>query len=507
MNPYDKFDGETSNASSNAYDKFDPASTPQPDLASQVPGTPPQKPQPALSPAPAFERFIHGPAETVLSVGSGMLAAPIGAAAGLARSLTSGKVGTQEGVREGEETAGKVSKALTYEPQTPSGRSQTEAVGRAFQDRSGLGMLSAINPSEGMAMASIAKPSAAVVKQAAAQSPEAFALKQGASKVGRAMRPNLDPQVVELAQKAESMGIKIPPDMLSDNKFLRLMGQASREVPLSGSGVAENRAAFNQAIIRSFGGDPMEGKISPKVFNDAMNRYGGMIGDISAKNPIPFSPQLAKKLEEHAFNAANFETADVAKIIRSYTDEMRGLGQAKGLIDGEAMRKLRTKLTGQMRRTNNGDLKHALSELDDTMLDAIQSTLGPEELQLFNQARRFYANGKTVEPLIAKAAVKGSGDMSPAALAGRVTATGGGKSAAARGKAGELADISAVGSRFMTEPGSSLTTERGLTYGLLGGSGFANPMLPAGLWGLANAYNRLGPRISRGMIPQPPAGQ
>lgn len=498
MNPYDKFDPAPSpkrTASGNPYDQFDPGSSPS--LVSQIPGEPaPIEPDKTTG----MLDKVKGAGEAALSIGSGALAAPIGAAAGIGRSLTSGQIGTPPGVQAGQETAGKVSKALTYQPGTQAGQDIMGGLGRAFESSK----LGGLGPTEALAAGSIAKPSAGALKQAAAQSPEAFALKQGASKVGQAMRPNLDPQVAELAQKAQEMGMKIPPDMLSDNKFLRLLGQASREVPLSGSGVAGNRVAFNRAIIKAFGGDVRAEKISPQVFDQAMKQHGEMIGGISAKNPVPYSPQLAKRLEEHAFNAANFETSDVAKIIKSYTDEMGKLGRAKGMIDGEALRKLRTKLTGQMRRTNNGDLKHALSELDDTMLDAIQSTLGPEELQAFNQARRFYANGKTVEPLIAKAATKGQGDMSPAALAGRVTATSGGKSAAARGKAGDLADISAVGSRFMTEPGSSITAERGLTYSVLGGSGLANPLIPAGLYGAANAYNRLGPRITRGMIPRPP---
>lgn len=500
--PWEKYQAAP-DAGSKPWEKYGAGATvPKGDLVSQIPGEAapiePDKPTGMLD-------KVRGTGEAIMSVGAGAIAAPIGAMAGIGRTLTSGKFGTPEGVQQGSETASRVSSNISqqFRPPSRAGQDIMGGVGRAFESSK----LGGLGPTEALAAGSIAAPSARVLKQAAKQSPEAFALKEGAGKVGRAMRPNLDPQVAELAQKAQGMGIKIPPDMLSDNKFLRIIGQASREVPLSGSKVPENRAAFNRAIIKAFGGDERADKISPQVFDQAMKRHGGTIGDISAKNPVPYSPQLAKKLEEHAFNAANFETADVAKIIKSYTDEMGGLGRAKGVIDGEALRKLRTKLTQQMRRTNNGDLKHALSELDDTMLDAIQSQLGPQELQAFNQARQFYANGKTVEPLIAKAAAKGQGNMSPAALAGRVTATSAGKSATARGSGGDLADISAVGNRFMTEPPSSLTAERGLTYGILGGlggAGFANPLIPATIYGGANLYNRLGPRITRGMIPRPP---
>lgn len=454
--------------------------------APPVPGQIPPPPQ-----SPDLMDRMKGGAEANLSLVSAIPAGVAGGAAGLWRGLTGGKYGTAEGGREASARASEVAGKLTYAPRTETGQDILSTAGK-WMDES---KLAGLNPAQGMTAASIARPSAAAAAQAGGRA---------AAKGAAAITPKVEPQVAQLAQRASEMGIKIPPDMLTDNKFLRLLGQASRDVPLSGSGVAENRGAFNQAIIKAFGGDPTATKISPQVYAKAMNEHGSTIGNISAKNPIPFDPQFVKKLDEMAFNSANFETADVAKVIKSYTDEIRGLGQAKGVIDGEAFRKLRTKLTGQMRRTSDGDLKHALSELDDHMLDAVQAQLSPQELQAFNQARQFYANGKTVEPLIAKAASKGSGDMSPAALAARVTGSSSGKSAVAKGRGGDLADISAVGNRFLTEPGSSMTAERGLTYGAMGGGGFVNPLIPASIYGAANLYNRLGPRLARGMIPTPP---
>jgi hypothetical protein len=65
---------------------------------------------------------VQGVGEAGRSVLSGMFAAPVGALAGIAGTLTSGKYGTQQGIQAGQKTAQNVQEALTYQP--PSQRGQ-----------------------------------------------------------------------------------------------------------------------------------------------------------------------------------------------------------------------------------------------------------------------------------------------------------------------------------------------------------------------------------------------
>lgn len=62
-----------------------------------------------------------------------------------------------------------------------------------------------------------------------------------------------------------------------------------------------------------------------------------------------------------------------------------------------------------------------------------------------------------------------SGNISPAALLGRVTANGAKKEAVATGRGGDLAQLAAIGQQFMKDgvPNSG-TPERLAAYGLLG---------------------------------------
>lgn len=477
-NPFDRFDNQGRGAAApggNYFDRFD-AAAPDRD-AKWIPDVPPQpKPAPPLQ----LGDRIKGAGEAARTLATGMVAQPLGTIAGVANDLA-GRAGLRPPV-SGADYASDFMQRNIRQPQTEAGREVLSGIGDVM-DRTKL--------------AGIGPPEAGMMAGASAG-----AMPRGIPmpKVG----PKIDPLTAQLAQRAESMGMKIPPDMLSDNRFLRIIGQASRDVPLSGSPTEANRAAFNRAIIKTFGGEPAD-KITPQVWAKAMDRYGEQIGDITSRHDV--FARTAEDMISKVANATRNETPAVQKVIEGYAKDIREAVQG-GTIGGETWRKLRSEAAGQMRRTTDGDVRHALSVLDDAMIDVVESRLTPQEAQQWQQARRYYANGKIVGPLIGKAAAKGKGDMSPAALAGQVS-SGNRAEALARGYGSDLGDLSAVGSRFLTEPGSSLTSERGLVYGGLGGSAVINPLATAGLYGGANLYNRLGPALSRRMIrpqgiPPPP---
>jgi hypothetical protein len=488
-NPFDKFDAAPPPAArpgSNPFDKFESgAADPK-----YIPDSPSRPPMPLSAGSGSFSPY--GAAEAGLSVATGIPAALTGAFAG---------VGGKMFGRDPNETARSVMEAMTFRPRTEKGREYLGNVGSAI-DKS---KLAGLGPTEAMGMSGqIAMPprmAARTAGAAIADSPEMALAGRGAQAV---KSKAVDPQTAALAQKAQELGFNVPPDMLSDNKFLRILGQASRDVPLSGSPTAQNRAAFNRAIIKTFGGDEKADKLSPQVYQRAMDKHGKEIGAISDMYDV-FPQDLDARLGQLQNKIRN-ETPDVKGVIDGYIKDMRE-SMTGGTISGETWGKLRGEVTKQMRREESSSLQHALSELDDMMLDAISAKLTPDQAATFNRARRFYANGKLVGPLIGKAAAKGRGDMSPAALAQRVT-SGPGAEEYALGRRGDLGDVAAVGSRFLTEPGSSNTAERGLVYGGLGGSAWLNPALAGGIYGAANLYNRFGPALSRrmigGNIPAPP---
>lgn len=430
--------------------------------------------------SPSIGARLLGAPEAAASTLSAIPAQILGRAAAAGTSLVSGP-------DRGAEIGRNIANALTYEPRSEGGQYDLEKLGRAME----ASKLEGLGPNLGM---TVARGAAAAPRAAGA------ALKAGREalpEVGVGGVPQaVDPTRALAATAIQKYDIPLRPDMLWKNKLAKMAGEAAEQIPLSGSKGDVRQAAFNRAVAQTIGVSERVDKLTPDVYAKAMNKAGETIGDISAKNPIPFNAELKTALEKHALNAEQFETSDVGKVVNSYLKELTDAGEAKGQIDGVAFRKIRTKLTSQMRRTNNGDLKHALSDLDDSMLDAIEGQLSPRELEQFTKSRMYYSNGKKIEPLIAK----GTGDVSPAALMARVTSDPSGKSAMARGTGGDLGELARIGQRFLKEPPSSGTAERGLVYGgLLGGGAMIEPHTAAGLFGAANLYNRASPMLARRM--------
>jgi hypothetical protein len=110
-------------------------------LAEAIPrdaNLPPPTAADAVTPAanPSLVDQIIGGGETALSLATGALPGAIGALGGTAKgligSVMSGTYGTQEGVRNVEQSAAEGMNALTYAPRTEAGRQQTGAVGEAM---------------------------------------------------------------------------------------------------------------------------------------------------------------------------------------------------------------------------------------------------------------------------------------------------------------------------------------------------------------------------------------
>lgn len=304
----------------------------------------------------------------------------------------------------------------------------------------------------------------------------------------------VDPDRAQLLKKASDIGMEITPGMVTDNKFVKLTEEMMGRIPLSGSREKGNRLAFQKKLIETIGGRSQGGKLTEKVFSDAMDASGGKIGEISASTPIPLDTDFQSALGAIRSDTNRYHTSDVGRIVNNYIDDLERLADAnKGVVDGTAFRRLNSEIGRKIRNTSDGDLKSALSDVQETMFDALQRNVrSPDDLASLMDARRKYAIGKTIEPLVAKSI---NGDISPSALMARVTATGQGKTNMAMGHGGELGDLARIG-QLLKEPGTSNTTERAVTYGVLGGGSLISPLAAGGLYAAANAFNRLGPKMA-----------
>lgn len=429
-----------------------------------------------------------GAGEAGLSMATGFAGSLAGNVAGAARTLTGGKYGTPEGIEQGIQTGNKVSDALTYQPRTQAGQDMLHGAGQLLDDTKVAGLNPAIaNEIPIGTMRAMRAKAAPAMQRVGAAAEETAAADRAPAAVKMS-----DPEKSALARKALDYGIDLRPDMLSDNKFMRMIGEAFDKIPLAGSKAEQRQVAFNRGLLNLIGGDADAKRITPAVFDRAITKSGQKIGGISEKAPVNVD---STALERNIHETAAFATEDVAKVVKSYVDEINAKAQG-GTIDGRAFREINTKLGKQIRRSE-GDMQFHLDALQESLEDMLAGSRTGEELQELQAARKQYAIAKTLEPMVAKSKY---GDMSPGGLMNAVTSTKDKKSMMARGRGGELGDLARIGQAFLKEPDTSNTAERAITYGLIGGAA-VEPTTAASIYGAANLYNRLGPRIARRMVP------
>jgi hypothetical protein len=468
----------------------------------------------APTPQPTITQKVVGGIEAGLNILSGITNYGIGLGSGVVRA---GIVGAAEeaaafatkadqasrGVSAplpeftpGEQSIQQEIQNVTAQPQTPVGKQYTETAQDTLAPVMGSlpGLLG-----HAPEMAALHAGAAPVVQAAT------DATKSAASTAGRAVAKgaakviSVDPELAKVAQIAGDLKypIDIAPDQVVGNaKFTKLAGQASRDVPLSGSKTEPNQVAFTRNVINELNPDETADRLTPPVFADAMDRSGQGIGDITAKTPVPLD-DINKPLEDLRAQVDAKAYPDDAKIIGAYIDEIQAKADEGGVIDGETLKNLNSEI-GRAARSNAGNpLGERLNDLQGIIQDGVeQNVADPADVQALRDYRREYAYGKILEPAVAKTI---DGKMSPAALMNQVTSTKLGKHLMATARGGPLGDLAKVG-QLIKEPGSSLTAERSLVYAGLGGAGYVEPHTAAAIYAGANAYNRLGPGLTRALI-------
>jgi GNAT superfamily N-acetyltransferase len=401
---------------------------------------------------------------------------------------------------------GKYMRAVVHQPKTPQGREYTEQ----YVDPV---MQQVVVPLTGHA------PDLAAMHEGAAPAARAVADKARvtASRAGEVVGESaakvlgVDPEKAKVAKTATELKypIDVRPDQVVENaKFTKLAGQAAADVPLSGSKVSSNQTNFTRNVLDLINPEETDERLTPINFDKAMTRSGEGIGEITSKTPVPLDTKLTDGIEALRSEVLAKGTADDRHIIGNWIDEIKNKAGDDGMIDGAALREINSEIGEQARANPDNDLGRRLNVLQDTIQDAVERNIkDPEDAQRLKDFRRQYAYGKMVEPLVAKTI---DGKISPQALMARVTATKRGKHFMARSMGGPIGDLAKVG-QLIKEPSSSLTTERGLVYGVgLGGGAYIEPHTAGAAYAAANAYNRLGPKLTRAMVrgreqPLPPA--
>lgn len=268
--------------------------------------------------------------------------------------------------------------------------------------------------------------------------------------IAKPISSRLGPEAERLAQLAkDKYGIELTPAMLTGSKPLKWLDSVFADVPgTAGKQQAINEGIhkqFNKAISNTWGGT--EDSITPSVIEAAKRRVGGEIGDVAERNAMNYDNQLLNDLAQVKFDARQFSTGNQPRVLENYIKDLDVKVQNDGTVSGKAYRLWDSKIGRQMRETSDGDLRHQLGELRDTVRGAMDRSISQEDSDAWKAARRGYAAIKTVEPLANKSTV---GDISEGLLLNQAN----------KGSNPDLKDLGRIGKEFLKDMPNTGTAPR-----------------------------------------------
>jgi len=200
--------------------------------------------------------------EVPLAVGTGMLAAPVSSAYGVAKSVASPQFGTQAGVQQGQQAAKQLSQQMAYQPTSPVSQEFLQGVSNVAEATKipvtpgGIGQIpsfaqqarnagQAIRPMANEAMQTV-RPAVSNMAQALRRQPQPTMSGVGAAEV---------PEAVSRVQMAAQLRV---PGNVSKGQALKDLGEQKFEIetpknfPELGKPLIEAQAKRNDTILQNF---------------------------------------------------------------------------------------------------------------------------------------------------------------------------------------------------------------------------------------------------------------
>lgn len=310
---------------------------------------------------------------------------------------------------------------------------------------------------------------------------------QGAGKIGSAIRRGITggpvaPEVAQLAQRAQELGIQVPADRLTNSRPLNAIASSLNYVPGSGRAAVEDgmNSQLNQALSKTFGENSSN---VTKALRDAQPKLGAEFDRVLRNNPVNVDQQFFQELGDAANRASRELGSDGAGIISRQVEDI--LGKAgTGQIDGQAAYNIKRTLD-KIGQRNSPEAFYA-TDLKKSLMGALNRSLGPDEAQAFAKTRQQYGAMLDLEKLAKNGA---EGEVSVARLANMRNIN--------NPQMQELADIAAQ----FVRPRESAHGSAQRIYGALGsaglGAGIAGGPLGAAL-GLGTTM--AGGRMANGLL-------
>lgn len=315
------------------------------------------------------------------------------------------------------------------------------------------------------------------------------------------------PELQRLTQVAEQEGIPLTAGQATNSRPMRAMESVFSTLP-STAGRQEaltqaQRDAFNKAVLDRSG---VRGAnlATPDVLKGAQARLGGELQTIAGRNTMTVDAPTMQSVQTLAKDARRYLTGDQAKPmlarIEDFIDKIQITGRGSASVEGAAYAKLDSALATQIRGTNDGNARTALSNLRDALRKAMDNSISPDDAAAWQDARTQYANYKTVQRAMnSPNASTAAGNIPPAALSQALAS--GPQRNFAMGR-GDLNDLTRVGRAFVQDavPNSGSPERAYLINMLTGGAGAGGALAAGGDLGtaaLSAGAMLAGPRVAQ----------
>ncbi|MFA5875256.1 MAG: phage tail tip lysozyme [Candidatus Margulisiibacteriota bacterium] len=225
-----------------------------------------------------------------------------------------------------------------------------------------------------------------------------------------AIAPAISKEVKDLAIKAKKYGIDIPIDRLYDSRPLNALSSALNYVPLSGrAGVEDDLAKqLNVAVSKTIGQDTHN---ITKALRDAKEVLGTKFDDTLKNNTVKVDDKLLSSLAKIEENTKRIFGGEIPKTIQAQIDEIINTSE-NGVLNGENAYRIKRELD-RMGKGGSNEAYH-FREIKDSLLDALNRSLGKEKAKEFSKVREQYANMLMLKKIAKNGA---EGDISIARLA------------------------------------------------------------------------------------------
>lgn len=229
-------------------------------------------------------------------------------------------------------------------------------------------------------------------------------------RAGRAIGGSVSPEVAALANRAQELGVQIPADRITNSKPLNALASSLEYMPLSGRAATQERmtSQLNKALSRTFGQDSDNVTMA---LRKAGSDLGGKFDEVLQNNRVRVDDEFLNNLTEQSSRATAELGSDGQRIIQNQIDEIMAKAQ-NGEIDGQAAYNIK-KTLDRIGKRNSPEAYYAL-DLKNSLMGALNRSLGPEEAAAFAKTRQQYGNMLKLEKIAKNGA---EGDISVARLA------------------------------------------------------------------------------------------